>query len=58
MASCVTNVFKVIMFATGTHAALRTCGTTVVALVHAKENILELHHAGIREQQSRVVGRD
>src|SRR5699024_7489526 len=43
--------------AAGTHAALRSHGAIVVAFLPAQEHILERHHAGVGEQQRRIVGR-
>ena len=45
------------MLAAGAHAALARGGAHVVALVLAEEAVLELHHAGVGEQQRRVVAR-
>jgi hypothetical protein len=55
MAGGVADLVKVIVFAAGPHAALRTDGTGVTALLGTEEHILELHHAGIGEQQSRII---
>ena len=54
----VADVFEIVVFATGAHAALAGDGAHVVAFVAAQEAVLELHHAGIGEQQRRVVARD
>src|SRR5882724_8174220 len=43
------------MLAAGAHAFLGRGGAIVVALFHAKEDVLELVHAGVGEQQRRVV---
>ena len=51
----VADVLEVVVLAAGAHAALRTGGADVVALVLAEEHVLELHHAGVGEQQRRVV---
>ena len=53
----VADVLEVVVLAAGPHAALRTRRADVVALFLAEEQILELHHAGIGEQQRRVVAR-
>ncbi len=53
----VTDVFEVVVFAAGAHAALARSGAHVVALVAPEEAVLELHHAGIGEQQRRVIAR-
>ena len=57
MAGGVAHVLEVVVFAAGAHAALAGGGAHVVALVAAEEAVLELHHAGIGEQQRRVVAR-
>ena len=51
----VADVFQVIVLAAGAHAALRTGGARVGPLVVAEKDVLELHHAGVGEQQRRVV---
>jgi len=43
------------VLAAGTHALLRSRGAVVGALVEAEEDVLELVHAGVGEQQRRVV---
>src|SRR6185437_4126504 len=43
--------------AAGADAFLRGRGAGVVALLSAGEDVLELHHAGIGEEQRRVVAR-
>jgi hypothetical protein len=43
------------MLASGAHAFLRTYGARVIALFEAQEHVFKLVHAGIGEQQSRVV---
>ena len=58
MAGGVADVLEIVVFATGAHAALARDGTHVVAFVAAQEAVLELHHAGVGEQQRRVVARD
>src|SRR4051812_194611 len=55
MPSRVADIFQIVVFATGTHAALRTGRSAIGALVFAEEHVLELHHAGICEQQRRIV---
>src|SRR5215831_724304 len=54
----VAHVLQVIVFAAGAHAALTGSGAHVIALVAAEETVLELHHAGVGEQQRRVIARD
>ena len=49
------DIVEVIMLAAGTHAFLARGGAAVVAMLDACEGVLELHHAGIGEEQGRVV---
>ena len=53
----VADVLEVVVLAARAHAALAARGALVAALVLAEEHVLELDHAGIREQQRRVVAR-
>ncbi len=53
----ITDVLEVIVLAACAHAALSTDGAGNLALLLAQEDVLELHHAGVREQQRRVVRR-
>ena len=57
MARGITDVLQVIVLATGAYTTLAAGGPLVVALLLAKENILELHHAGIHKQQGWIVNR-
>ncbi len=52
------DVFQIVVLPARAHAFLRGRGPRVVALFEAKENVLELVHAGVGEEQRRVVGRD
>ncbi len=52
------HVFEIVVLAPGAHAFLRRRGPGVIAFFQAEEDILELVHARIGEQQSRVVLRD
>ena len=54
----VTDVVQVIVLATGTHALLAGGGTGVATLFQTEEAVLELVHAGVGEQQGRVVVRN
>lgn len=54
----VTDVFQVVVLATGTHALLAADSTRVGALLRTEEAVLELVHACVGEQQGRVVVRD
>jgi hypothetical protein len=51
----VADVLEVVVLAAGAHAALRGGRARVVALLLAEEHVLELHHAGVGEQQRRIV---
>jgi hypothetical protein len=53
----VADVLQVVVLAAGAHAALRRHRAGVGARVLAGEHVLELHHAGVGEQQGRVVAR-
>ena len=44
------------MLAAGAHALLRGRGAHVLAALLAEEDVLELHHAGVREEEGRVLG--
>src|ERR1700683_3861666 len=58
MAARVADVFEVVVLAARANALLRGCGAGIIALLGAEEDVLELVHAGIGEQQGGVVGRD
>ena len=53
----VADVLQVVVLAAGTHATLRARRPHITALVLAQKHVLELHHAGVGEQQGRVVAR-
>ena len=54
----VPHLLEIVVLAAGAHALLRRrCATLALRRVfHAEEDLLELHHAGVREQQRRIVG--
>ena len=52
------DVFEIVVLAAGAHAFLGGRGPGVVALFQAEEDVLELVHARVGEQQGRVVLRD
>ena len=54
----VADILQIVVLAAGAHAALRARGARIVARLLAEKHILELHHAGIGEQQRRIVARD
>jgi hypothetical protein len=58
MAGRVAHVLEVVVLAAGAHATLAGGRAHVVAFVLAEEAVLELHHAGIGEQQRRVIARN
>jgi hypothetical protein len=57
VAGGVAHLVEVVVLAAGADAPLRGGGAFVSALVGAQEHVLELDHAGVGEQQRRVVGR-
>ena len=52
------DVFEIVVLAAGAHALLRCRGAVVVALFEPEEDVLELVHAGVGEEERRVVGRN
>ena len=54
----VADILEIIVLATGAHAALRRDSTVVGALFASGEDILELDHARVREQEGRIISRD
>ena len=57
MAGGVADVFQVVVLAAGAHAALGGGGALIGARVAAGEDVLELHHARVGEQQRVVIER-
>src|SRR5262249_7520374 len=55
MTAGVADVFEIVVLAAGADALLRSGRTAVVALFEPEEDVLELIHAGIGEQQGRIV---
>ena len=53
----VADVFEVVVLAAGAHAFLRSRRAGVRPLVETEENVLELVHPGVGEQQGRVLVR-
>ena len=51
----VADVVEVIVLAAGAHAALRGRGAAETQVLQPQEHVLELHHAGVGEQERRVV---
>ena len=58
VAGGVADVVKVVVLAAGADALLGRRGAGVRALVEAEEHVLELVHAGVREEKRRVMGGD
>ena len=56
VAARVADVLEIVVLAAGANAFLRRCGARVVALLLSKKDVLELVHAGVGEQQRRIVG--
>ncbi len=56
VAAGVADVFEVVVLAAGADALLGSGGAGVVAFFEALKNFLELVHAGVGEEQRRVVG--
>ena len=51
----IADVLEIVVLAAGAQAALHVCRTHVAALVGAQEDVLELDHAAVGEQQRRIV---
>jgi hypothetical protein len=51
------DVIQIVVFATCAYALLRRCRRRVGPRLLPRENILELHHAGVGEHQRRIVAR-
>ncbi len=49
------DVFQVVVLAGNPHTALHSGGAGVGALVEAEENVFELHHPGVGEEQGLVA---
>ena len=52
------DVFEVVVLAAGADAFLGGCGAIVVAFFESEENILELVHAGVGEEERGIAVRD
>ncbi len=52
-----TDIFKIVMLATGTHAFLRGGRARIIAVFLTGENVLELDHPCVGEHQGRVIAR-
>ena len=58
MAGGSTHLFEIVVFPTRPDALLGRTSSLEGAFLHAQENALELDHAGVREQQGRIVLRN
>jgi len=58
MARGAADLLEVIMLAARADTFLGSRGARIIALFAAQENILELVHARVREEQRGVMGRD
>ena len=56
VAARVADILEIVVLAAGADAFLRSCGARVVALFQAEEDVLELVHACVGEEQGGVVG--
>ncbi len=52
------DVFQIVVLAARAHAFLAGSGRLVVALLEAEENVLELVHPGVGEEQRGIIRRD
>ena len=52
------DIFEVVVFAAGANAFLCCRGAVVVALFEAEEDVLELVHASVGEEQGGIAMRD
>ena len=57
MSGRVADVLEIVVLAAGAHAALRRRGARNRPRLASQEDVLELHHPRIREQQRRIVDR-
>ena len=60
MARRVADLFEIVVFAAGADALLAGGGATIAVgrLFHTEEDLLELDHPGVGEEQRRVIARD
>src|SRR5690606_16172812 len=55
VAAGIADVLEIVVLAAGTQAPLRGRGARNRALLASEEDVLELDHAGVREEQRRIV---
>ena len=53
----IADVFQIVVLAAGAHAFLRRGGALIGPLLQPGEDVLELNHSGVGEQQCRIVAR-
>src|SRR5207302_10507564 len=58
MARGVADVLEIVVLPSCAQAALHVRRADIAAPIGAEEDILELHHAAVGEQQCRIVGRN
>src|SRR5690606_34682222 len=54
----IAHVFEVVVLTAGAHTPLGRRSTGVWTALRSGEYVLELHHAGSREQQGGIIARD
>ncbi len=50
------HFIKIVVLTACAYALLRGAGTHVVALLQAEKDVFELVHAGVGEEQGRIIG--
>ncbi len=53
----IAHIVQIVVLAARAHAFLRRCGPLVIPRLDPGEQVLELHHARIREHQRRIIAR-
>ena len=51
----VADILEIVVLAAGAHATLRGGRADIRTLVETQKHVLELHHAGVGEEQRRIV---
>ena len=56
----VANLFEIVVLASGPHTLLRggSPPRAIGRVFHAEEDLLELHHPRVREEQRRIITRN
>jgi hypothetical protein len=52
------HLFEIVVFSTSPDALLGRTSSLKGAFLHSQKNTFELHHAGVREKQGRIVPRN